>query len=37
MNEKLYLEDEENLGTKVEEGYEQVYCRPVTLTEVPFH
>ena len=37
MNEKLYLEDEENLGTQVDESYEQVYCRPDTLTDVPFH
>ena len=37
MNEKLYLEDEENLGTQVDESYEQVYCKPGTLTDVPFH
>ncbi len=37
MNEKLYLEDEENLGVQVDESYEQVYCRPDTLTDVPFH
>ena len=37
MNEKLYLEDEENLGIKVDESYDQVYCRPDTLTDVPFH
>ena len=35
MNEKLYLEDENNLG--VIENYEQVYCKPGTLTDVPFH
>lgn len=37
MNEKLYLADEENLGTQVDEHLEQVYCRPSTLTDVPFH
>ena len=29
MNEKLFLD--------VEEDLEQVYCKPDTLTDIPFH